>query len=361
MNKGVHAEKGRAGTTIDLRKENSVMTDTLQPPRLAASSGHRHCQGQLRGSAAGWAAPVWPRASAMWPPGLTALSGWLAAGRGAGRVWRCKKPQARYGEALAFHLTQQGRHRLGRQPAAHQGYGESQLRQAKTDRGDAASGSAFGLATRCPAGRLHPNNNNTATWCVVYADHQQMRQQERNPPGGGTLFVVRGRQPTNRPGRAGGADSGSLQQAIQNTCASLPGLAAHLPAVDLHSRHWLHDRHLADGRTARHPGLHHAQATRRLRRPGSGCAHQSGTSVHRRAHTSRKGNAVLRAQLFMSASLSAHVRISGPCSSACSAPAKPKWSSSSPPCASCIHLVYGILKSGRPFDPVLALSPGPGA
>ena len=26
-----------------------------------------------------------------------------------------------------------------------------------------------------------------------------------------------------------------------------------------------------------------------------------------------------------------------------------------------LHLVYGILKSGRPFDPVLALSPGPGA
>ena len=277
--------------------------------------------------------------------GFDALSGWLAR-QGAGRVWAVQEATGRYGEALANYLTQQGHTVSVVNPLRIKAYGESQLRRAKTDRGDAALMAAFGRSHALPRWTPpSPEQQQLRDLVRRVADLQQMRQQERNRLEAGTYssFVADSLQTVLD---VLAAQIQALQQAIQTHVQAYPALQR--------------TRQLLTSI----PGIGSLTATRQLVAYAglAPAVHQSGTSVHRRAHTSRKGNAVLRAQLFMPALVALrHNPVIQALQQRLQRAGKAKMVIVVAAMRKLLHLVYGILKSGRPFDPVLALSPGPGA
>jgi transposase len=81
--------------------------------------------------------------------------------------------------------------------------------------------------------------------------------------------------------------------------------------------------------------------------------HQSGTSIQRHSRISKQGNAALRAALYMPAvvaqrwnpcvrALAQRLQARGHCKMSIIVAAMHKL----------LHLAYGVLKSGQPFDPL---------
>ena len=246
-------------------------------------------------------------------------------------------------------------------PLRIKAYGESQLRRAKTDRGDAALMAAFGRSHALPRWTPpSPEQQQLRDLVRRVADLQQMRQQERNRLEAGTYssFVADSLQTVLD---VLAAQIQALQQAIQTHVQAYPALQrtrqllTSIPGIGSLT---------ATRLMVELPGIQ-AFTTPKQLVAYAGLApavHQSGTSVHRRAHTSRKGNAVLRAQLFMPALVALrHNPVIQALQQRLQRAGKAKMVIVVAAMRKLLHLVYGILKSGRPFDPVLALSPGPGA
>ena len=192
------------------------------------------------------------------------------------------------------------------------------------------------------------------------AERQQMRQQERNRLEAGTYssFVADSLQTVLD---VLAAQIQALQQAIQTHVQAYPALQrtrqllTSIPGIGSLTATRLMVE-LPDIQAFTTPKQLVAYAGL------APAVHQSGTSVHRRAHTSRKGNAVLRAQLFMPALVALrHNPVIQALQQRLQRAGKAKMVIVVAAMRKLLHLVYGILKSGRPFDPVLALSPGPGA
>ena len=292
--------------------------------------------------------------------GFDALSRWLAR-QGAGCVWAVQEATGRYGEAPASYLTQQGHTVSVVNPLRIKAYGESQLRRAKTDRGDAALMAAFGRSHALPRWTPpSPEQQQLRDLVRRVADLQQMRQQERNRLEAGTYssFVADSLQTVLD---VLAAQIQALQQAIQTHVQAYPALQrtrqllTSIPGIGSLTATRLMVE-LPDIQAFTTPKQLVAYAGL------APAVHQSGTSVHRRPHTSRKGNAVLRAQLFMPALVALrHNPVIQALQQRLQRAGKAKMVIVVAAMRKLLHLVYGILKSGRPFDPVLALSPGPGA
>ena len=286
--------------------------------------------------------------------GFDALSHWLVK-QGAGRVWAGQEATGRYGQALAHYLSGQGHAVSVVNPLRIKAYGDSKLKRAKTDRGDAALIADF-VRRESPSLWTPPSPEQQQLRDLVrrVADLQQMRQQERNRLEAGT----------DSPHVAD-----SLQLLVDVLTTQIQALQqtieAHLQA------------HPALQRTSRLlcsiPGIGRLTAVRLMvELPDiqafdnpkqlvafAGLApsvHHSGTSVHRRAHTSRKGNAVLRTQLFMPALVALrHNPVIQALQHRLQRAGKAKMVIVVAAMRKLLHLVYGILKSGRPFDPAFAL------
>lgn len=292
--------------------------------------------------------------------GFRALSRWLDK-QGAGHVWAVLEATGRYGEGLAHYLAGQGHAVSVVNPARIKAYGASKLQRAKTDRLDAALILDFGCTQR-PA-RWTPSTPAMQTLRDLVrrlADLQQLRQQERNrlEAGPHTVVVL---DSLRAVVAVLDAQLKAVRDAIEAHLAAQPELLRtsrllrSIPGIGLLTAVRL---------MVEVPDVHTFTSPKQLVAHAglAPAVHQSGSSVQRRGHTSRKGNAVLRAQLYMPALVALrHNPVIQALQQRLQRAGKPKMVIVVAAMRKLLHLVYGVLKSGRPFDPSLALSPASGA
>ena len=283
------------------------------------------------------------------PDGFSQLSAWLTKHK-VERTHACLEATGAYGDALATYLHETGHAVSVINPAQIKAYAQSRLSGAKTDKADATLIAQFCAERKPPEWSSLPREARELQALVRRLDSLlEMRQMEAN------RFEVAG------------------------TEAVRESLAEHLAYLDeeIARRQELIRAHIDS-----HPGLR-GQRDLLLSIPGIGAAtaakllaeimdvklyesarqlaafaglaprpHESGSSVRRKAHLSKTGTPRLRKALYFPAvvairhnpyvkDLSERLRARGKCPMQIIGAAMRKL----------VHLAYGVLKSGRPFDP----------
>lgn len=283
--------------------------------------------------------------------GYAKLHGWLSRRLKAEQVHVCLEATGSYSEGVASFLHEQGYRVSVVNPARIKGYAASQLQRNKTDQLDAALIADF-CRTQQPAAWTPPAPELKALqqWVRHLDDLTRARQVAHNHLDDGSLArsIVEHWQTQVR---LLDAQIAQAQQAIRDLLDQHPDLKQQ--ADLLRSIPGLGDttigKLLAECRDIR--------AFRDVRQLVAFVGlnprqHVSGSSVHRRPTISRTGSATLRAALYMPA-LSAmrynpvlrafadRLRARGLAGKAIVVAVMRKL----------LHLVFGVLKSGQPFDP----------
>jgi len=284
------------------------------------------------------------------PSGFSQLSDWLVK-LGVERAHACLEATGTYGDSLAAYLHERGHIVSTVNPAAIKAYAQSRLSRTKTDRVDAALIAGFCAERRPPA------------WRPPAPELRELQALVRRL---GALVEMRTAE-ENR------LSSGVTVEAVRE---SVEGLIAHL------SEQIRRTEALTRDHIDKHPGL---KRQRELLDsiPGVGEAtaaallaevpdikqyrsarqvaafaglvpreRQSGSSVRGRVRLSKSGNARLRKALYFPAvtalrcspffqSWAEGLRARGKSKMAVIGAAMRKL----------VHLAYGVLKTGRPFDP----------
>lgn len=281
------------------------------------------------------------------PAGFKQLAAWLKK-RQTGQVWACLEATGRYGAALAEYLHAQGHRVSVVNPLAIKRYGESQLTRNKSDTADAALIADY-CATQQP--RLWspptPEVRELRELLHQYDALQASRQQTRNRLAAGFQSAAVLTQLQDQLDFLDG-QLADLQQLIQRhidgypelkrqhaLLDSIPGAgaltAARLLAEDL--------GRFEDARSAAaYAGLTPLNRT-------------SGTSVRRRARMSKMGKASLRRALYFPAIVASRLPVLGALYQRLLARGKSKMAALGAVMHKLLRLAYGVLKSGRPFDP----------
>jgi transposase len=287
--------------------------------------------------------------------GFQQLQRWLNA-HCAPQVHACLEATGRYGDQLADFLYQAGHAVSVVNPAQIKAYGQSKLQRGKSDQLDARLIADF-CHSQAPALWQPPAPEQRELRELVRRldDLQHIRTQERNRLHSGptSALVLADLQ-------AGLADLRRRIQALSR-------------AITAHLKSWTHLYHAY--RLLRSiPGIGHLTAARLLAEIGDIHAFQSakqvaafigltpseytsGTSVRRRAHISKKGNAALRGNLYwpaitamrrnpVVARLADRHRQAG----------KPALVTIVAAMRKLVTLAFGVLKSNRPFDPAIPLA-----
>jgi transposase len=288
---------------------------------------------------------VFPNSAA----GFSQLSAWLEKQQ-AGRVHACLEATGAYSEALATYLHERAHVVSVVNPAQIKSYAESHLSRAKTDKADATL-----IARFCS--ERHPPE-----WRPLPPEVRELQALSRRLD---SLLEMRGME-ANR-----------LEVAA--TAAVTESLTEHLAFLD---REVSRTEELIRSHIDTHPGLR-GQRDLLVSIPGIGATtaakilgeimdvklyesarqlaafaglaprlHESGSSVKKRAKLSKVGAPRLRKALYFPAivaikhnpyikELGERLRKRGKCPMQVIGAAMRKL----------IHLAYGVLKSGRPFDP----------
>jgi len=289
---------------------------------------------------------VFPNTSA----GFAQLSAWLSKHH-VERAHACLEATGTYGEALATYLHEAGHVVSVVNPAVIKAYAQSHLSRAKTDKADATL-----IAQFCA--ERHPPE-----WCPLPRAGRELQALARRLD---ALLEMR-QMEANRLEVAAGAE------AVRE---SLTGHIAFLDAEIARTEGQIR------GHIDSHPGLR-GQRDLLLSIPGIGETtaakllaeimdvklyesarqlaafaglaprlHESGSSVRRKAHLSKTGTPRLRKALYFPAvvairhnpyikELSERLRARGKCPMQVIGAAMRKL----------VHIAFGVLKSGRPFDP----------
>lgn len=281
--------------------------------------------------------------------GFGQLSDWLAKQQ-VERVHACMEATGAYSEALATYLHERGQVISIVNPAQIKSYAESRLSRAKTDKADATLIARFCAERRPPA------------WSPLPQEVRELQALSRRLD---SLMEMRGME-ANR-----------LEVAA--TAAVTESLSEHLAFLD---REVARTEGLIRSHIDSHPGLR-GQRDLLVSIPGIGETtaakilgeimdvklyesarqlaafaglaprlHESGSSVRKRAKLSKVGAPRLRKALYFPAivaikhnpyikDLGERLRRRGKCPMQVIGAAMRKL----------IHIAYGVLKSGRPFDP----------
>lgn len=284
------------------------------------------------------------------PAGYVKLRKWLKK-RQVSQLHACLEATGRYGDELALFLHEAGYRVSVVNPARIQAYGASQLKRNKTDREDARLIAHF-CATQDPALWTPPAPAQQELQAMVrhLESLQTMQQQERNRLEAGVPSATV-RETMEAHIAFLDAQIEQLSQRIHDhidrypdlkqqkeLLVSIPGigdvtaanLLAEIPALD---------RFQGAPQLAAYAGLTPRQ-------------HQSGSSVFRRGRMTKTGNAHLRRALYMPAlvalrwnpiirAFAERLRERGKHNMVVVGAAMRKL----------LHIVYGVLKSGVPFDP----------
>ncbi len=297
----------------------------------------------------------WYRQFANAPDGHRALEHWLKRRAGA-CLPICLEATGQYGQAVAEYLHHQGHLVSVVNPARSKAFGQSQLRRNKTDRADAQLIAQF-CASQRPVRWTPPPASFRDLQALVrhLEDLQGMRQQEANRLQSGVTsaqvladlqahvrFLDQQIEQVQQAMQAHIQRHPALQRQ-QALLVSIPGIG-RLTAAKLLGE----IRAVDDFESARQLAAYAGLTPRNF---------VSGSSIHKKSRLSKTGNAHLRKILYMPA-ISARrwnpiiqefcQRLSGAGLTA--------LQQIGAAMRKLLHLVYGILKSGKPFDPRYLLS-----
>lgn len=298
---------------------------------------------------------------------LTWLARWEATPGPGGHA--CMEATGTYGEALALCLQQAGYPVSVVNPKAVAHFAQSELSRAKTDPVDARL-----LAEFCrqkqprPWTPPAPEVRELQLLLRRLASVEEMRQMERNrlaalPPAPAPPTPEPAAAPA--PGAAVRASLTAHLAALDEECERLrtaisahleqhPGLRAQrelllsIPGIGELTAAWL----LAElGAVPAFPSARHAAAFAGL----SPRPHTSGTSVHRRARLCKLGSAHLRKALYFPAMVALRYNpVLQAFGTRLRQRGKPPLVVLAAAMRKLLHLAYGVLKTGRAFDPTWA-------
>jgi transposase len=291
----------------------------------------------------------WHGSFANTPDGFTQLDHWLKK-RHAQRVHACLEATGRYSEGLAEHLHAAGHTVSVINPARLKAYAASRLVRTKTDPTDAAL-----LAEFC-------RSQQPAAWTPPAPERRELRALVRRRE---SLLHLR-QQEANR--LSSGEESrlvcgwlaaslafldeqlAQVEQAIRDQIADHPELKRQHALIDsIPGIGWLTAAALlAELDFALYPTARQVAAQAGL----TPRQRQSGTSVHGKPRLSKQGARPLRKILFFPALVAK--RYNPPIHAFAQRLAERGKAKLAIVCAcmrKLLHLVYGVLKSGRPFDP----------
>jgi len=282
------------------------------------------------------------------PSAFAELRTWLQR-QGVTELHACMEASGRYGDALAIYLHAQGYRVSVVNPARIKHYAKSQFRRNKTDKLDADVIAHF-AQTQAPPAWIPPTpeTRELAELVHQYDTLQAARQQEHNRLQAGVqseqvrqlltqhLAFLDSQLAEVRRLIGEHIDQHPDMKQRQALLTSIPGIgaltAAKLQAIALHR--------FEDARAASAFGGLHPQQF------------DSGSSVHRRARMSKMGHADLRKALYMPAVVAQRYN---PCVRDLCLRLVEKGKHTMAILGAAMHkllcLAYGVLRSGKPFDP----------
>ena len=284
------------------------------------------------------------------PAGFAQLSAWLAK-LGAGTAHACMEATGTYYEALAAYLHGEGHTASVVNPAQIKAYAQSRLSRTKTDRVDATLIASFCAERRPPAWQPPAPELRELQALVRRLDSLiEMRTMEENRLAAGVTVA---------------AVCTSLEESIAYLAEQIKKTEALIrPHIDSHPGP-RRQRELLDsipgiGETtaaaspAEVPDIKQYKSARRVA-AFAGLApreRQSGSSARGRVRLSKIGNARLRKALYFPAVTALRC---GPFfqswAEGLRARGKSKMAVIGAAMRKLIHLAYGVLKTGKPFDP----------
>jgi transposase len=286
------------------------------------------------------------------PAGFADLRAWLSdRGVGVDHLHACLEATGTYGQALADHLHAAGLKVSVVNPFAIKAFGHSRLQRNKTDKLDARLIAEYCRALDPPAWRPWPQPYRTLQALVrrretlkrlLYQERNRLSESDWPAPVQQDLqshiAELRSRL-HDLQGRIYRhiRQHGELQRASQLLC-SIKGIgaltAAYLLAEIGPIQHFKNARQLAA-----YAGLTPRQ-------------HTSGTSVRGATPISKRGNAALRNCLFMPALVAKRYNpIIREFAQRLAANGKVPMEVVAAAMRKLLHIVFGVLKSGQPFDP----------
>jgi len=282
--------------------------------------------------------------------GFSKLDGWLKRRLQPGQVHICLEATGPYGEAVAEYLFAQGYTVSVVNPARIKGYAESQMQRNKTDKLDAALIADF-CRTQHPAVWMPPSPEIRQLQHLVrhLDDLTEARQQAKN-----RLGLPGQSQPVTDHLHA---QIAFFDQQLRETKQAITDLLDHSPDLKQQKDLLLSIPGLGEltiGKLiAECRDLHAFRDVRQLvafagLNPRQ---HVSGSSIHWKSSISRTGSASLRAALYMPAltamrynpllrAFAQRLSARGLTGKAVVVAVMRKL----------LHLVFGVLKSGQPFD-----------
>ena len=291
------------------------------------------------------------------PVGFKHLSVWLRKNQ-ADQIHACMEATGQYGEKLAEYLYQQGQTVSVVNPHRIKAYASSKMRRNKTDKADSELIAQY-CSREVPGKWSPPPASFRDLQALVRRldDLQNNYQQESNRLQSGTttlevvedlkdhLNFLKEKIVHIKQAIQEHIDADPELKRRQSLLESIPGIGALTAAKILGEV-----RDICEFNSARQLAAYAGVTPRNF---------YSGTSVHKKSRISKMGNSNLRKALYMSAiSAKKHNPIVKPfCQRLSNSGKKPKEVI----CASMhklLHLVYGILKSGEPFDPKFLTNQG---
>ncbi|HEX9075591.1 MAG TPA: IS110 family transposase [Anaerolineae bacterium] len=290
------------------------------------------------------------RTFANTPHGFAQLQQWLTRHR-AEAVHACLEATGTYGDDVALFLHEQGHTVSMVNPAQIKAYGESELSRNKTDKGDAALIARF-CQSQQPRTWTPPSPQVRELQALLRRREslQEMHQQEANR-------------------LASGVRAEAVRTSIQETLAFLDAEIAKIERQihdhinqhpDLKAQQDLIASIKGIGPKtaalfiAEYPDLK-AFASARAMVAFAGLNpqhHDSGRSIHGKPRLSKKGAGRLRKGLYWPAIVAMRYNpVLQAFADRLLAHGKPKMVVIAAVMRKLIHLVYGVLKSGQPFDP----------
>lgn len=284
--------------------------------------------------------------------GYNQLLAWLSHHK-VSRTHACLEATASYGDELAHFLYNAGHLVSIVNPARIKGFAQSQMARNKTDKMDSTI-----IARFCQS--QHPAEWTPPPCEIVHLQRlvrrvetlQTMRQQEQNrvEQAGADLLVM---QSLEKVIEMLDREIEDLRKLIREHIDGNPSLRADrellltIPGIGEATVNWLlSEVQMKQYRSARQLAAHAGLTPRR---------EESGTSVRGRSRLSKNGNARLRKALYMPAVVARrHNPVVKTFCDRLSQRGKRPMEVIGAAMRKLLHIAYGVLKSGKVFDPSLA-------